>query len=95
LKQWNKCYAIYMLNANLPQEMLKKEFFVWFVTSSPHAAPMKLMWVMKDSLWYVVLWTCSVPFVSVISHTFVLLIRSSRCQIRSDPIHRSIPHLSR
>jgi hypothetical protein len=28
LKQWNKCYAIYMLNANLPQEMLKKEFFV-------------------------------------------------------------------
>jgi hypothetical protein len=29
--------------------------------------------------------------VSVISHTFALLIRSSGCQIRSDPIHRSVP----
>ncbi|KAG2120003.1 hypothetical protein BD769DRAFT_1672044 [Suillus cothurnatus] len=27
----------------------------------------------------------------VISHTFALLIRSSGCQIRSDPIHRSVP----
>jgi len=27
----------------------------------------------------------------VISHTFVLLIRSSGHQIRSDPIHRSVP----
>jgi len=29
--------------------------------------------------------------VIVISHTFALLIRSSRCQIRSDLIHRSVP----
>jgi len=28
---------------------------------------------------------------SVISHTFALLIQSSGCQIRSDPIHRSVP----
>ncbi|KAG2126729.1 hypothetical protein BD769DRAFT_1668319 [Suillus cothurnatus] len=28
---------------------------------------------------------------TVISHTFALLIRSSGCQIRSDPIHRSVP----
>jgi len=36
------------------------------------------------------------PIIStVISHTFALLIRSSGCQIRSDPIHRSVPDPSR
>ncbi|KAG2045758.1 hypothetical protein BDR06DRAFT_985736 [Suillus hirtellus] len=49
-KQWNKHHAIYMSNANLPWEMLEKEFFVCFVTSSPHATPMELMRAMKDSL---------------------------------------------
>ena len=52
-KQWNKHHAIYMSNANLPREMLEKEFFVRFVSSSPHAAPMELMRGMKDSLRYV------------------------------------------
>lgn len=52
-KQWNKHHAIYMSNANLPREMLEKEFFVRFVTSSPHAAPMELMRAMKESIWYV------------------------------------------
>lgn len=55
-KQWNKHHAVYMSNANLPCEMLEKEFFVRFVTSSPHAAPMELMRAMKDSLWYVAFW---------------------------------------
>ena len=50
-KQWNKHHAIYMSNANLPREMLEKEFCVRFVTSSPHAAPMELMAAMKDSIW--------------------------------------------
>ncbi|KAG1819450.1 hypothetical protein EV424DRAFT_1472622 [Suillus variegatus] len=49
-KQWNKHHTIYMSNANLPCEMLEKEFFVQFVTLSPHAAPMELMQAMKDSL---------------------------------------------
>ncbi|KAG1866336.1 hypothetical protein C8R48DRAFT_672094 [Suillus tomentosus] len=49
-KQWNKHHAIYMSNANLPREMLEKEFFVRFVTSSPHAAPMELMRAMKESI---------------------------------------------
>jgi hypothetical protein len=53
-KQWNKHHAIYMSNANLPREMLEKEFFVRFITSSPHAAPMKLMRVMKQSVWFVI-----------------------------------------
>ncbi|KAH7903987.1 hypothetical protein BJ138DRAFT_1019772 [Hygrophoropsis aurantiaca] len=49
-KQWNKHHAIYMSNANLPREMLEKEFFVRFVTSSPHAALMELMAAMKKSI---------------------------------------------
>ncbi|OJA20984.1 hypothetical protein AZE42_10828 [Rhizopogon vesiculosus] len=50
LKQWNKHHAIYMSNANLPCEMMEKEFCVRFVTSSPHAAPMELMHAMKESI---------------------------------------------
>ncbi|KAF8840947.1 hypothetical protein BDN67DRAFT_1048545, partial [Paxillus ammoniavirescens] len=49
-KQWNKHYVIYMSNANLPREMLDKEFHVRFVTSSPHASPMELMHGMKQSI---------------------------------------------
>ncbi|OAX34515.1 hypothetical protein K503DRAFT_794145 [Rhizopogon vinicolor AM-OR11-026] len=49
-KQWNKHHAIYMSNANLPWEMLEKEFFVRFVSSSPHAPPMELMRAMKESI---------------------------------------------
>jgi hypothetical protein len=52
-KQWNKHHAIYMSNANLPREMLEKEFCVRFVTSSPHAAPMEMMSAMQDSIGYV------------------------------------------
>jgi hypothetical protein len=52
-KQWNKHHAIYMSNANLPREMMEREFCVRFVTSSPHAAPMELMHAMKESIRYV------------------------------------------
>ena len=49
-KQWNKHFVIYMSNANLPREMLDEQFFVRFVSSSPHAAPMELMHAMKESI---------------------------------------------
>lgn len=49
-KQWNKHHVIYMSNANLPREMLEKEFFLRFVTSSPHATPMELMRAMRQML---------------------------------------------
>ncbi|KAG2089052.1 uncharacterized protein F5147DRAFT_748387 [Suillus discolor] len=63
LKQWNKHHAIYISNANLPCEMLEKEFFVRFVTSSPHTAPMELMRAMKESICVaaesgIVVWDC-------------------------------------
>ncbi|KAG1887729.1 hypothetical protein F4604DRAFT_1916551 [Suillus subluteus] len=62
-KQWNKHHTIYMSNANLPCEMLEKEFFVHFVTSLPHAAPMELMQAMKQSISFVatsgvIAWDC-------------------------------------
>jgi hypothetical protein len=52
-KQWNKHYVVYISNANLPREMMEKEFCVRFVTSSPHASPMELMRAVKDSITYV------------------------------------------
>ena len=52
LKQWNKHHIIYMSNAAMPHKMLKKEFCVCFVSSSPHAASLKLMQGFWDSLQY-------------------------------------------
>lgn len=49
-KQWNKHHVVYMSNANLPREMLEKEFFLRFVSSSPHATPMELMRAVRDML---------------------------------------------
>ncbi|KAG1753908.1 uncharacterized protein EDB91DRAFT_1043935, partial [Suillus paluster] len=57
-KQWNKHHAVYMSNANLPREMLEKEFFVRFVTSSPHAAPMELIVRSKAAQSGIVAWDC-------------------------------------
>ena len=49
-KQWNKHYVIYMSNALLPRETLEKQFYIHFVTSSPHATPMELMVALKESI---------------------------------------------
>ncbi|KAG2051831.1 hypothetical protein BDR06DRAFT_983423 [Suillus hirtellus] len=54
-KQWNKHHAIYMSNMNLPHEMLEKEFFVRFVSSSPHAPPMELIDAAQSG---VIVWDC-------------------------------------
>ncbi|KAH9943747.1 hypothetical protein B0H21DRAFT_779613 [Amylocystis lapponica] len=48
-KQWNKHHVIYMSNANMPREIIEKEFCVQFVSSSPHAMPMELMTAMRTS----------------------------------------------
>ena len=52
-KQWNKHHAVYMSNGCLPRDMLEKEFYVRFVSSSPHATPMELMDALKLSIEYV------------------------------------------
>ncbi|KAF8840219.1 hypothetical protein BDN67DRAFT_990447 [Paxillus ammoniavirescens] len=49
-KQWNKHHVVYMSNTLMPCEMLENEFCVWFVSSSPHAAPLELMCGVKESI---------------------------------------------
>ncbi len=49
-KQWNKHHVIYMSNANMPREMIEKEFCVRFVSSSPNATPLELMDAMRESI---------------------------------------------
>lgn len=51
-KQWNKHYVVYMSNANMPREMLEKEFCIRFVSSLPNASPMELMQALKQCLKY-------------------------------------------
>lgn len=52
-KQWNKHYAVYASNANIPRRLLEKEFCVRFVTASPHLTPPELMKGVRDSIKYV------------------------------------------
>jgi hypothetical protein len=49
-KQWNKHHVIYASYANMPRKMMEKQFFLCFVTSSPHVTPMEPMKAMKDSI---------------------------------------------
>lgn len=49
-KQWNKHHVVYLSNANMPREMLDKEFCIRFVSSSPHASPMELMDALCESI---------------------------------------------
>ncbi|KAG2063297.1 hypothetical protein BDR04DRAFT_1038375, partial [Suillus decipiens] len=49
-KQWNKHHVVYMSNAAMPRQMLEKEFCIRFVSSSPHASPLKLAKGVKDSI---------------------------------------------
>ena len=36
-KQYNKDIHMYMSNSSIPGRLLQQEYFVWYVSASPHA----------------------------------------------------------
>lgn len=50
MKQWNKHHVVYLSNANLPWEMVDKEYCVCFVSSSLYTMPAELMDAMKTTI---------------------------------------------
>ncbi|KIK02140.1 hypothetical protein K443DRAFT_122032 [Laccaria amethystina LaAM-08-1] len=49
-KQYNKHINIYSVNSNLPGKLLQQEFFVRFVSTSPHATSPEQFSVLKDQI---------------------------------------------
>lgn len=51
-KQYNKHMNIYMANSNLPGRLLQQEYFVRFVSTSPHATSPEQFSVVMDQIRY-------------------------------------------
>ncbi|KAK7016753.1 hypothetical protein VNI00_018830 [Paramarasmius palmivorus] len=49
-KQWNKHHAFYASCGALPRELIEQEFFVIFVSSSPHVPPMEMIRAFMDCI---------------------------------------------
>lgn len=51
-KQYNKHINIYMANSNIPRRLLQQEYFVRFVSTSPHATSPEQFSVVMDQIKY-------------------------------------------
>lgn len=51
-KQYNKHINIYMANSNLPKRLLQQEYFVRFVSTSPHATSPEQFSVVMEQIKY-------------------------------------------
>ncbi|KAF8226914.1 hypothetical protein L208DRAFT_1424932 [Tricholoma matsutake] len=49
-KQYNKHINMYMVNSNLPGWLLQQEYFVWFVSTSPHVTSLEQFSALKDQV---------------------------------------------
>jgi hypothetical protein len=52
LKQYNKHINMYMVNSNLPGQLLQQEYFVCFVSTSPNATSPEQSSALKDQIKY-------------------------------------------
>jgi len=53
-KQYNKHINMYTTNSNLPGQLLQQEYFVRFVSASPHATAPEQFSVLKEQIGYVI-----------------------------------------
>lgn len=55
-KQYNKHINMYMANSNLPGKLLQQEYFVRFVSTSPHATSPEQFSALKEQIKSIASW---------------------------------------
>jgi hypothetical protein len=53
-KQYNKHMNMYMVNSNLPGRLLQQEYFIRFVSASPHATAPEQFSLLKEQVKFVI-----------------------------------------
>lgn len=72
-KQYNKHINIYMANSCLPGQLLQQEYFVQFVSTSPHATSPEQFAALRDQIKYVLShYSDSLPQTFTAIHTKIL-----------------------